>query len=336
MEMTARHLQQHAGVSVRVCNDNKPDWDGVDVVHGCGLNRKQVREARIRGLPVLLSVIYISRAYREGVLGQTPRVEKLRRNTRKAAVMTVAAIRGSLARKIADYDRWWLETVTLFEQVDVLLPNSHLEAEQIRSDTGVTTPMTVVPNAVEPTLFGTGSRSPRNGVLFVGRIEPLKNQLRLIEALQDSGVELTIIGAEHPHHPRYAAAVRQAAARTSGVHVLGPVPHEELSQHYQRAKVHVLPSLFETTGLASLEAALCGCNVVSTDQGFAAEYLQDLAWYCNPYRTSSIRSAVQAAVAAPHDARLRERVLENYTWQHTAAATARAYRWLIDRQGSIQ
>jgi glycosyltransferase involved in cell wall biosynthesis len=89
--------------------------------------------------------------------------------------------------------------------------------------------------------------------------------------------------------------------------------------------VHVMPSWFETTGLVSLEAALAGCNVVSTSRGHAREYLGDLAWYCQPDDPTSIRSAVQAAWNAPARPALRERILSEYTWRHAAIATLMAY-----------
>ena len=95
--------------------------------------------------------------------------------------------------------------------------------------------------------------------------------------------------------------------------------------------MHATPSLFETTGLVSLEAALGGCNVVTTSRGHAREYLGDLAWYCDPGDTSSIRRAVLAAYEAPIQDTLSKHVLDNFTWDHTARATLAGYRLLLDR-----
>jgi glycosyltransferase involved in cell wall biosynthesis len=161
----------------------------------------------------------------------------------------------------------------------------------------------------------------------VGRLEPHKNQLGLIEALRDTGIALTIVGGPHPHHLSYAEAVRSEAGRT--VNVVGPTAHEQLTHFYARARVHALPSGFETTGLVTLEAAVSGCNVVSTKVGYAREYLGDLGWYCAPNDPRSIRSAVLAALAAPPQTPLRQRILDRYTWDHAAAATAAAYRELV-------
>jgi glycosyltransferase involved in cell wall biosynthesis len=115
----------------------------------------------------------------------------------------------------------------------------------------------------------------------------------------------------------------------------GPVLHEsdQLRNLYRGARVHVLPSWFETTGLVSLEAALSGCSVVSTSLGHAREYLGDLAWYCDPREPASILAAVRQAWGTPPSSALRQRVLDHYTWKHVADATIEAYGTLAGRRG---
>jgi glycosyltransferase involved in cell wall biosynthesis len=92
------------------------------------------------------------------------------------------------------------------------------------------------------------------------------------------------------------------------------------------AAVHVLPSWFETAGLTSLEAAAAGCAVVSTDRGYAAAYLEQEAHYCDPGDPGSIRRAVRRALAAGPSERLRQRVLERFTEERSAAEVDRVYR----------
>ena len=71
----------------------------------------------------------------------------------------------------------------------------------------------------------------------------------------------------------------------------GPHPRTVVAL-YRSARVHVLPSWFETTGLVSLEAGLCRCDVREHNRGHAREYLGDFAWYCDPADPASICSAV--------------------------------------------
>ena len=177
-----------------------------------------------------------------------------------------------------------LEFLTAYESADLLLPNAVGEADSIRRDFGVSTPMTPVPNGVDPLSFSESSApfEDRRYVLFVGRIDPHKNQLGAIRALRGSGLPLVIAGHDHPHHPEYTAQCRDEGG--DWVTFTGEVSHDsaELADLYHGARVHLLPSWFETTGLVSLEAALSGCSVVSTSLGHAREYLDDLAWYCDP------------------------------------------------------
>jgi glycosyltransferase involved in cell wall biosynthesis len=108
-------------------------------------------------------------------------------------------------------------------------------------------------------------------------------------------------------------------------------PHE-LSALYRRARVHVVPSWFETTGLVSLEAALSGCSIATTDRGYAGEYFDRFAWYLDPGKEGSILQAVRGAWDDPPSPELRERILDRYTWSHVARATLAAYGTLPPRR----
>ncbi len=94
--------------------------------------------------------------------------------------------------------------------------------------------------------------------------------------------------------------------------------------------MHVLPSWFETTGLSSLEAAAMGCNLVITRKGDTEEYFGDMAYYCEPDDISSIREAVLNAYSAPKNPKLKDHILENYTWNKTAEQTLNAYKTVLN------
>jgi glycosyltransferase involved in cell wall biosynthesis len=87
-----------------------------------------------------------------------------------------------------------------------------------------------------------------------------------------------------------------------------------------------LASWFETTGLASLEAAASGCSVVSTNRGYVREYFLDLVQYCDPAAKRSIREAVIRSLEEAPSRELRTRVLACFTWNRVAQATLDAYR----------
>lgn len=224
----------------------------------------------------------------------------------------------------------------LLEMADILLPNSKAEMDLLRRQfhLGSETVFEVVPNAVDTDLFNPYRDLPlptklaelgiESGqyVLEVARIEPCKNQLALIEATKKLGFPLVLIGPEVDE-----VYVRECKRASDGypVYFLGPVPHEELAAYYFHAKVHALPSWRETPGLASLEAAAMGCNIVTTLIGSAEEYFGDSAWYCNPFDQESIVAAVREAYAGERSNRLQKRVRELYTWYKAAQFTLLGY-----------
>jgi glycosyltransferase involved in cell wall biosynthesis len=102
-----------------------------------------------------------------------------------------------------------------------------------------------------------------------------------------------------------------------------------LTRYYREAKVHVLPSWFETCGLSSLEAGAMGCNVVVADKGFTREYFGENAFYCDPGNVESIYNAVHEAATSPSQEALQASVLKNYTWQQAARQTLEAYQSVL-------
>ncbi len=307
------------GVTVGVSHAATADLAGVDVVHGFNLSTQQIRAARRAGAKVVTSTIYWSIDYRQD---QRP----WRARARMGLVLLAASLRGRYRDKCRAVTAVIDNQVLGYEMADLLLPNSAAEAELVRRELSVTTPMMVVPNAVDETLFTPppdGAARPVD-VLFRGRFEPHKNQLGFIRAMRGTPWRTVVAGPPHPDHPEYyRQCVREA---TGNVHVEPPVEEQALPELYRQSVVHVLPSWFETTGLVSLEAALCGCRVVTTNRGFARDYFGEDASYCDPARPASIRRAVADAMAAPPpSSALRDRVLGHFTWRQTAAATLAAY-----------
>jgi len=207
----------------------------------------------------------------------------------------------------------------------VLLPNSRAEQQQIEACFGIARPAVIVPNAVDATLFGppTGALPTRRGVLCVGRIEPRKNQFALIAALRGSGIPLTLVGQAGRFSGSYARRCQRAA--DANVQFVDAQPPAELRRFYHAAAVHACVSWYETPGLASLEAALCGCALVVTPGGCTREYFGDEAHYCEPDEPDSIREAVEDALSTEPSDALARRVAAEFTWSAAAARTLAAY-----------
>ncbi|HEX4852034.1 MAG TPA: glycosyltransferase family 4 protein [Puia sp.] len=215
----------------------------------------------------------------------------------------------------------------LLRNAKILLPNSVNEYNRLVKKYGEEQKYLAVPNAIDATMYRqTSSIEERykGAVLCVARIEGRKNQLNLIKALRNSPYRVIIHGQYSPNNKAYYEKCREAAS--DNIQFSERIAEEELYIMFHSAKVHVLPSYFETTGLSSLEAAVMGCNVVITDKGDTVEYFGDLAFYCDPDDPASIKAAVDEAYGQPFREELRQLILQKYTWEKAAEKTLEAYQ----------
>jgi glycosyltransferase involved in cell wall biosynthesis len=217
-------------------------------------------------------------------------------------------------------------------QAGMLLPNSENEYRRLLIRYKQPQKYSVVPNAIDPLVFASKQlkyEKEKNVVLCVARIEGRKNQLNLIKALNNTEFQLILIGRASTNQVEYYNECRRIAA--SNVSFIDHMGQEELIDFYDNAKVHVLPSWFETTGLSSLEAASRGCNIVVSDRGDTRDYFEEMAFYCDPSSPASIFEAVERAASHPFDDSLRKKILGQYTWPVAAQKTQEAYKTIISQ-----
>ncbi len=229
----------------------------------------------------------------------------------------------------------------MMEISDILMPNSTSEADQLTRFFGVSRDkVRVIPNAVDPSFADAKpdlfiqKYGLRDFVLCVGRIEPRKNQLGMIRAMNGTGLTFVLIGDPVSTYPDYYQACRTAAR--PNIHFLGGLPHgsELLKSAYAACNTFLLASWLETPGLAALEAGLAGAKVVITKDGATREYFQELATCVDPSNISDIRSMTLAVFKKAKDTRLQDRIRQNYTWQRTAEKVLVEYQRILQHEGS--
>jgi glycosyltransferase involved in cell wall biosynthesis len=214
-----------------------------------------------------------------------------------------------------------------------VLPNTRAEAELVNRGFGILAEkITVIPNGVEerfahgdPSLFRKKFGLERF-VLNVGHIgHPRKNVLSLIRALGSIDTPAVIIG--RIIKSAYGDACVREASKYKNILLIDGMNNSSdlLASAYAACDAFVLPSQFETPGIAALEAGLAGAKIVITPHGGTKEYFEDLAIYVDPGSIGSIRAGIVQALAAPKDSRLRERIMSRYLWQNVAAATSKVY-----------
>lgn len=219
----------------------------------------------------------------------------------------------------------------IIKNASMILPNSEMEYRQLIQSYSVSPLYSIIPNGIDEHLFTApvNEQKDKNMILCVARMEGLKNQINLISALNHSRFNLFLIGNAALNQTNYYIQCKKEAAEN--IHFIDHLPQKELINYYQKAKVHVLPSWFETCGLSTLEAAASGCNVVITDRGYASEYFKSHAFYCDPSSPSSIRQAIEKASESNVPASFREKIIKDYTWHNAAKKTYEAYQKIIKK-----
>ena len=229
---------------------------------------------------------------------------------------------------------WLYHTLT---NSDMILPNSKQEADILSQYFDIEHErIRVIPNGIDsrfaqanPKLF-TDQYGLKNFILFVGRIEPVKNTTMLIEAFKHSGLDTDLVIIGRPVDPTYYERCRILSSERVHIFPLMHPQDEMFLSAYAAAKVVALPSLYETVGLVALEGGLAGANVVVTEVGGAREYLRDDAWYVDPQNISSISHGLRSAYNSPKTSFLRERLANDYSWEETGKLTAQAYDYVLN------
>ena len=315
---------QRAGVRGRIWRPWEDSLSRADCLHLFGSLPEHlplVEAARRRNLPVVLSTIawfQLANCWREP--GTVPR--------RLAACARFAA--RAACPRLPSWRR------RLYQAVDLLLPNSNLEAEQLTRYFRVPPErIHVVPNGADGRFAAADPRpfarmvGTRDFVLYPGRIEPRKNQLGFLRAMRGAGVPIVVLGDVVPGHQRYLAECRRAAGRR--VRFVPRIDHRDplLQSAYAACGCLVLASWFETPGLVALEAGMSGTPLVLPRHGSAPEYFGPLAGYVEPNDLPGIRRAVLAALRRGRSPELAELVRNNFSWNAAARMTREAYDKIV-------
>ena len=168
--------------------------------------------------------------------------------------------------------------------------------------------------------------------LFVGTIEPRKNLLRLLEAVEIAGESigpLVMAGADGWGNQE----IRDRMARlyrAGRIRYLGYVPGAALPALMNGARAFVYPSLYEGFGLPLLEAMACGTPVVASNVSSLPEVVDAAGLLVDPNDPEALAGAMQR-VWGDEDLRaeLRARGLaraSQFSWERTARLTFGVYR----------
>lgn len=324
------------------------DVSKYDIVHVFNLQtfkgtKSQIDNARCQGKPVVLSTIWWDFQY----MNLDDDYCKFRSWKYHLCLFLLASLFWvNRYRRIYLFDKLLFHLRTrknghcILNSVDWILPNSVAELEILVRDFNMPElreKSSIVVNAIDvrecakeiPSKYQKELDGlPDAFVLCVGRIEPVKGQAKIIRAMMgEKKIPLVFIGRgiENP----YGQECRELADKRGNVYFVPQVDHNYLGAFYRKAKVHVLPSLRESPGLVSLEAALYDTNIVISFQAPTWEYFGLDAFICNPENLASIHDAILAAYYSKNHKNLKNRIITDFNWTKTAEQTVMAYKKIL-------
>jgi glycosyltransferase involved in cell wall biosynthesis len=349
---TAKALEKH-GIKVQLSDSLEPDIRDIDVVHLFDTLEPVFTYLRLKflkkqNIPVVVSTIYWEwepeelkneSIIRLGGFGYC--LSQVLNSIRKISpnkiryILDKTSLPYPLQKKYYEYEkRIGLQSMRkfIYENADVLLPNSHTEYRYLESKFGIKNDYIAVPNSVDA-VFNSGNPDDffrkfnvKEFVLCTACVQVRKNQIRLIRAMHNIDCPLVLIGTQEK---KYTERCRKEA--DENVFFLGELKGRELLNAYAAAKVHALVSFYETPGLASLEAAIADTPIVVSDRGCTREYFGNDAFYCDPNSVDSISTAISEALRANPSPSLKDRILMEYNWDMTAKKTIEGYNMAIEK-----
>src|SRR5437762_12281718 len=226
---------------------------------------------------------------------------------------------------------------------DVIICRSAHESRRVARGLGIAREkLEVVLNGYTPPPVSTANADavraalalPADFLLHVSAFtQERRNVLRLAEAAESLGYPLVIAGSSAPGI--VLRELQNRARKNNRIRVLGYVDADVKHALFEACRVFCLPSYHEGTGLAALEAAAHGANIVITRNGGPPDYFLDHAEYVDPYSLSGIRAAIARAWARPRNEALRAHVTQNLTWHQSASRLESVYTQRLEARSSL-
>ncbi len=200
----------------------------------------------------------------------------------------------------------------------------------------------VVPVGVDPDLFKPldhVARVPGRLITTASADVTMKGLRYLLEALAklrtERDVSLVVIGKPKPGGP--SARTIDELGLTEHVQFVSGVSDERIVELYAEAELAVVPSLYEGFSLPAIEAMSAGVPLVATTGGALPEVTGrdgETCFSVTPGDSAALAARIGAALDDPEArARIgaagRQRVIDRWSWRHTAIATVEQYRALL-------
>jgi glycosyltransferase involved in cell wall biosynthesis len=178
-------------------------------------------------------------------------------------------------------------------------------------------------------------------LLFVGKLFPQKNASTLFRAFAriKDGIphRLVVVGGVRWKYDEDIELISQLGI-ADRVTLVDHTEPDELALFYNLADCFVYPSLYETFGLAQIEAMACGCPVIASTAGSIPEVAGGAAILVDPLDDAGLAGAIRNVV---EDQALRDGLIRRglaraaqFSWDRTAMETLQIMEELHSENGN--
>jgi D-inositol-3-phosphate glycosyltransferase len=194
-------------------------------------------------------------------------------------------------------------------------------------------------------------------ILYVGRIDPAKGLMTVIEALEllkkrhiplYSQLKLIVVGGGRKKEDlpgnkefiRIKESIREKKL-AGKVIFLGSKNQSELKKYYSVAEALVMPSLYESFGLVPVEAMACGTPALVSRIGEMRYIVQEgkNGFSFHPNSAASLAKCLEHFFSNKkslwNDEKIRQSAVKNFSWERTAEETYSLFRKLRREKASI-
>src|SRR5438132_492518 len=248
---------------------------------------------------------------------------------------------GQLESRSRSSDSWfekWKSSLLLerdrfieeYELADLVVVLSEKAAESFRVAGFPDEKLFYLPRGVDVERFKPGTRPPIFRAIFSGALIERKGIHHLLEAwhrLNLRNAELWLLGSVHDEAKPYLKKFGRENVRVLGF-------KRDLENYLNQGSVYIFPSRLEGSAKTIYEAAACGLPIITTRE--AGDVVRDgvEGIIVQPGDVDAIAAAIEhlsrpPEIVASMSTAARQRVVENFTWEHYRMRLLVAYERAI-------
>ena len=240
---------------------------------------------------------------------------------------------------------------TMAENSDSIIISTKDEAETIQDIYNISNEkLNVIPGGVDLNLFKPKNKNQSKTklglnaekiILAVARLEPLKGLDILISAIykieNNSDIILLIAGdyLNNTNEFQRLKTIINGLGLTKNIKFLGNIDHNKMPMYMSAADVLVMPSYYESFGLAALEAMACGTPVITSRNSGAKTFIEQgksgylIPWNCPEHYAERLEILLKNPILRANMGQKANKQANKLSWNTAATKTDLVYSNLI-------